>query len=155
MKMQKIRVGVASIVAATIIGAGISGPTASAAPVVKSNSNMTAYYFNLESINHFAKKYGIDLNNLTFNGITIKLPVSGGIVVKPVAPKPTPVAPTPTPVTPKPTPEAPTPTPVTPKPTPVAPTPTPVTPKPTPAPATPAPTTKPDAALGAFQSQVI
>ncbi|MGO4374887.1 SCP-like extracellular, partial [Paenibacillus sp. MCAF20] len=79
MKMQPIRVGVASIIAATMIGAGVSAQTAGAAPVVKTNSNVHTFAFNQDAINQIANKYGIDLSNIDlgkilFNGCTITLP---------------------------------------------------------------------------------
>jgi uncharacterized YkwD family protein len=151
MKMQPIRVGVASIIAATMIGAGVSAQTAGAAPVVKTNSNVHTFAFNQDAINQIANKYGIDLSNIDlgkilFNGCTITLPSTGGNAGTGNVTNPTP-APTTKPVV--------TPAPTT-KPTtkPVA-TPAP-TAKPTTKPTTtPAPTTAPSTGLSAFQTQVV
>ncbi|MFC4775538.1 CAP domain-containing protein [Paenibacillus sp. GCM10023252] len=145
MNMQHIRLGVASIVAATMIGAGLTAPTAGAAPAVKTDSNVSQLIFNGDAFRELANKYGIDLNNLTFGtGIVVTWPGQGGTApvqpekpVKPTEPsKPTkPVQPSPTP--------SPTPVP-TPKPT----------PKPTPSP-TPAPTTPDVSKPSGFEAQVV
>lgn len=149
MKMQPIRVGVASIIAATIIGAGVSAQTAGAAPVVKTNSNVQTFALNQDAINNIASKYGIDLSNIDlgkilFSGCTITLPSTGGNTGTVTSPTP---APTTKPVV--------TPAPTT-KPT-TKPTTTPApTAKPTTKPTTtPAPTTTPSTGLSAFQSQVV
>ena len=151
MKKQTLRVGIASIVAATLIGAGLTGtaPTADAASNVKMFSNVKAYTVNENTLKDLLGN--IDLGSINFNNIAFKLPncftpptgVTPAPSTKPeTTPKPTtPVQPTPTtPVKPTPTPPAPT--------TPVKPAPT--TPAPTP---TPAPTT--EAGLSDFQQQVI
>ncbi|MUT67579.1 CAP domain-containing protein [Paenibacillus sp. NEAU-GSW1] len=78
MKMQTLRVGVASLAAAALISAGVTAPTAGAAEAVKTNSNVIA--INKDQIAQIAKQYGIDLDKITFGGITIQLPV---IVTKP------------------------------------------------------------------------
>ncbi|MBH5319178.1 SCP-like extracellular [Paenibacillus sp. GSMTC-2017] len=137
MKMQPIRIGVASLLAATMIGSGIAAPKAEAATITKSYIKVHAFYMNHQSLNEIAQKYGIDLSK--FN-VTIKWPSTGGGINP--TPKPTPVpTPKPTPVpTPKPTPVP------TPKPTPVP------TPKPTPVP-TPKPTPVPE--TGTMQNQVV
>ncbi|KRE29738.1 CAP domain-containing protein [Paenibacillus sp. Soil522] len=87
MKMQPIRVGVASILAATVIGAGFTAPTAGAAPAVKTFSNYNCPFnqnttfnqdmFNQDSFKQIADKYGIDLSKL-LNGGTIQFPTAGG-----------------------------------------------------------------------------
>ncbi|MBD2868063.1 CAP domain-containing protein [Paenibacillus arenilitoris] len=81
MKMQPIRVGVASIIAATVIGAGASftAPTASAAPAVNANSTVQYYTLNQDAINQIAGKYGIDLSKINFGGGTINCPIPGMI----------------------------------------------------------------------------
>ncbi|RCW47639.1 CAP domain-containing protein [Paenibacillus prosopidis] len=148
MKMQPIRIGVASIIAATVIGAGLTAPTAGAAPAVNTNSNVQTYTLNQDAIKQIATQYGIDLSKLTFNGNTFNCPAFGdiGTVTKPGFGTPaTPVKPVPT------TPAKPVPT-------------TPAKPVPT-TPAKPVPTTpaKPSTgntntgspSLSAFQSQVI
>ncbi|GKU80370.1 CAP domain-containing protein [Paenibacillus sp. L3-i20] len=161
MKMQTIRIGVASVVAATMIGTGIAAPKADASPIIKSTIKVQTYYMNFQSLNDIAQKYGIDLGkfNVHIGGITIKWPSAGGTKPTPVpTQKPTPVPtqkPTPVP-TQKPTPvptQKPTPVP-TQKPTPVP------TQKPTPVPTqkpTPVPTQKPTPApeTGTLQSQVV
>ncbi|WP_211297038.1 CAP domain-containing protein [Paenibacillus castaneae] len=73
MKMQPIRVGVAGIIAATVIGAGLVAPTANAAPAVKTNSTIQTYMLNQDAFKNIANSYGLDLSKL-FNGITISLP---------------------------------------------------------------------------------
>lgn len=144
MKKQPLRVGVASLIAAAMIGTGLAAPKADAAPMMPTNSFVKSFNFDYGLINQIAEKYGINISEtgITVNGITINFPAygGGGSVVKPTTPT------TPTPDTPEPTPVTPTPTPVTPKPTP-----TPVTPQPTPT----TPTSDSDASLGAFQSEVI
>ncbi len=86
MKMQPIRVGVASIIAATVIGAGFTAPTAGAAPAVKTFSNYNCPFnqntfsqdmFNQDTFKQIADKYGIDLSKL-LNGGTIQFPTAGG-----------------------------------------------------------------------------
>ena len=86
MKMQPIRVGVASIIAATVIGAGFTAPTAGAAPAVKTFSNFNCPFnqntfgqdmFNQDTFKQIADKYGIDLSKL-LNGGTIQFPTAGG-----------------------------------------------------------------------------
>ncbi|GGG63818.1 CAP domain-containing protein [Paenibacillus radicis (ex Gao et al. 2016)] len=76
MKMQTLRVGVASLAAAALISVGVTTPTAGAAPAVKTNSNVIT--INQDFINQIAKQYGIDLNKINFGGITIKFPTNGG-----------------------------------------------------------------------------
>ncbi len=148
MKMQHIRVGVASLIAATVIGTGATASTAHAAPVVKTYSNLQNFTISESLIKDIASKYGIDLSKISFNGITITFP-SNGTGAQPT----TPTVPTPKPTSPAATPK-PTTTPApTAKPT-TAPT---ATPKPT---ATPAPTATPDtsgntAGMSAYQSQVV
>ncbi|MDQ0115294.1 CAP domain-containing protein [Paenibacillus harenae] len=159
MKMQPIRVGVASIIAATMIGAGVSAQTAGAAPVVKTNSNVQTYALNQDAINQIANKYGIDLSNIDlgkilFSGCTITLPSTGGNTGTVTNPTPAPTAKpvvTPAPTTKPVVTPAPTAKPVvTPAPT-AKPTTKPTT---TPAP-TAKPTTAPSTGLSAFQSQVV
>jgi uncharacterized YkwD family protein len=93
MKMQPIRVGVASIIAATVIGAGsgFTAPTAGAAPAVNTFSNFNCPFnqntfsqdmfnqdmFNQDTFKQIADKYGIDLSKL-LNGGTIQFPTAGG-----------------------------------------------------------------------------
>ncbi|REK74631.1 CAP domain-containing protein [Paenibacillus paeoniae] len=163
MKMQTIRIGVASILAATMIGTGWAAPKADAAGAKPINFNVQTHYINYESLNNIAQKYGIDLDklNIKFNGIVIKWPSFGGSV--PTKPTQPPVTPTPTtkptqpPVTPTPT-TKPTQPPVTPTPT-TKPTQPPVTPapttKPTQPPVTPTPTQTPAPETGTLQSQVV
>jgi uncharacterized YkwD family protein len=142
MKMQHIRVGVASLIVATVIGAGASAQSAHAAPAVKTYSNVQNFTITESLIKDIASKYGIDLSKISFNGITITFPSSGSGSVVPATPAPTtkPAAPTVTP----------------------APTTKPTTPTATPAPtATPKPTTTPStgsgdsAGMSAYQSQVV
>ncbi|WP_042165595.1 CAP domain-containing protein [Paenibacillus gorillae] len=78
MKMQTLRVGVASLAAAALISVGVTAPTAGAAPAVKTNSNVLT--LNQDLINQIAQQYGIDLNKISFGGITIKLPINIGDV---------------------------------------------------------------------------
>ncbi|MFD0589787.1 CAP domain-containing protein [Paenibacillus sp. GCM10027627] len=152
MKMQPIRIGVASILAATMIGTGLAAPKADAASAKLIDVKTQTFYMNYETLNSIAKKYGFDLSqfNIVINGVTIKFPA-------PTAPvKPTPTAPVkPTPTAPvKPTPTAP----IKPTPTaPVKPTPTPTAPvKPTPTPTAPVqPTPAPTTEAGTFQAQVV
>jgi uncharacterized protein, YkwD family len=73
MKMQTLRVGVASLAAAALISVGVTTPTAGAAPAVKTYST-TLNNVSMDQINEIAKQYGIDLSKITFGGITIKLP---------------------------------------------------------------------------------
>jgi len=151
MKKQPIRIGVASILAATMIGTGWAAPKADAAHASPVNLSVQTHYINYESLNTIAQKYGIDLDklNIKIGGIVIKWPSFGGS-----APTPTPTTkPTPTPTV------KPTPTPTTkPSPTPtVKPTPTPTV-KPTPTPTvkpTPTPTQTPAPETGNLQSQVV
>ncbi|MDF2835046.1 MAG: SCP-like extracellular [Paenibacillus sp.] len=141
MNKQPIRIGVASLLAATMIGTGIAAPKAEAFGS-ETNFKLQANMIGYSLINDIASKYGIDLSkfNISFNGIVITWP---GSVTKPV---PT-TAPTATPApTAKPT-TAPTAAPTA-KPT-AAPTAKP-TAKPT---ATPAPTA--GTGMGQFQSQVV
>ncbi|WP_029192243.1 CAP domain-containing protein [Paenibacillus harenae] len=157
MKMQPIRVGVASLIAATVIGAGLTAPTAGAAPAVKTNSTVQYYTLNQDLVNQIAAKYGIDLSKINFGGGTNCFP---GTVTQPGTGTTKPVTPAPSnPVTPAPS------NPVTPAPSkPVTPAPSnPVTPAPS-KPATPAPsnpgtgTTAPSTGTSnqsAFQTQVI
>jgi len=145
MRKQSIRIGVASLLAATMIGTGFAVPKADAA-AGDNGFKMQLNYINYTLINDIASKYGIDLNkiNFSYNGIVIKWP---GDVTKPTP------APTANPTTaPKPTvTQAPTAKP-TPAPT-VAPTKAPTkTPAPTVKP-TPAPTT--GTGMGEFQTQVV
>ncbi|OMF22215.1 SCP-like extracellular [Paenibacillus sp. FSL H8-0548] len=77
MKMQPIRVGVASLIAAAVIGVGITGPTAGAAPAVKTYSNLKAFTISQDIIKQITDKYGVDLGKL-LNGTTIQLPTPGG-----------------------------------------------------------------------------
>ncbi|MDQ8733153.1 CAP domain-containing protein [Paenibacillus sp. LHD-38] len=83
MKMQPIRVGVASIIAATVIGAGFTAPTAGAAPAVKTYSNCPMITtISQDTIKQIADRYGVDINQLL--GGTIKWPTTGsGTVTKP------------------------------------------------------------------------
>ncbi|CAM3979269.1 CAP domain-containing protein [Paenibacillus alkaliterrae] len=84
MKMQPIRVGVASIIAATVIGAGFTAPTAGAAPAVKTNSTVQTYVLKQDAIKEIANKYGIDLSKITFNGGKINCPPGSiGTITKP------------------------------------------------------------------------
>ncbi|WP_053372099.1 CAP domain-containing protein [Paenibacillus sp. FJAT-27812] len=83
MKMQPIRVGVAGILAATVIGAGVgfTAPTAGAAPAVKTystfqNCPVSINTINPDMIKQIADKYGIDLSKL-LNGGTIQFPTGG------------------------------------------------------------------------------
>lgn len=155
MKMQPIRIGVASIIAATFIGAGFTAPTAGAAPAVNTNSNVQTYTLNQDAIKQIATQYGIDLGRLNFNDVTFNCPAFGdiGTVTKPSFGTPATPA-TPVPATPaKPVPAKPVPA------TPVKPVPA----KPVPAKPVPATPAKPSTgntntgspSLGAFQSQVI
>jgi uncharacterized YkwD family protein len=81
MKMQPIRVGVASLIAATVIGAGFTAPTAGAAPAMNTNSTVQTYTLNQDAIKQIAAQYGIDLSKLTYNnGITFNCPAFGGTV---------------------------------------------------------------------------
>ena len=140
MKWQPIRIGVASIIAATMIGTGLAAPKADAASQVRIITN--TQYLNYSTLNDIAQKYGIDLSklNIAFNGVTINCPI---------APTPAPTAKPPAPTT-KPTTPAPTAKPTTtPKPT-AKPTPAP-TAKPT---TTPAPTTTAPAA-STVQQQIV
>lgn len=166
MKMKHLKVGLASLLAATVIGSGFAAPKADAASA--SNYGFKQIQtVNFELLNQIAQKYGFDLNGATFTygGITIKFPAFNGTGGKPTAaptanpttaPTPT-AAPTAQPAA-KPT-TKPTPAPTA-KPT-TAPTPAP-TAKPTTAPttvpsaqptATPAPTTGTE--LSSYQSQVV
>ncbi|MNZ58777.1 Cysteine-rich secretory protein family protein [compost metagenome] len=81
MKMQPIRKGIATIVAATVIGAGLLVPTAGAAPAVNTNSTVKVFAFNQESLNDVLKqiteKYGMDLSKIDCNKITAQLPSTG------------------------------------------------------------------------------
>ncbi|WP_139991997.1 CAP domain-containing protein [Paenibacillus paridis] len=77
MKMQPIRVGVASLIAATVIGTGFTAPTAGAAPAVKTYSNIQAFTLSQDTIQQIADRYGIDLSKL-LNGGTIQFPSTGG-----------------------------------------------------------------------------
>jgi uncharacterized YkwD family protein len=82
MKMQPIRVGVAGILAATVIGAGVgfTAPTAGAAPAVKTYStfqNCPVGTINQDMLKQIADKYGIDISKL-LNGGTIQMPTQGG-----------------------------------------------------------------------------
>ncbi|MGO4107695.1 CAP domain-containing protein [Paenibacillus sp. YAF4_2] len=82
MKMQTLRVGVASIAAAALISVvGVTAPTVGAAPAVKTYSNLNNV--SIDQINEIAKQYGIDLSKITFGGITIQLPTQ---VTKPTTP---------------------------------------------------------------------
>ncbi|MGM0881988.1 MAG: CAP domain-containing protein [Bacillota bacterium] len=148
MKMQPIRIGVASIIAATVIGAGFTAPTAGAAPAVNTNSTVQTYTLNQDAIKQIATQYGIDLGRMNFNDITFNCPAFGdiGTVTKPsfgtpaTPPKPVPA----TPVKPVPA------TPAKPVPTiPAKPVPT------TPAKPSTGNTNTGSPSLGAFQSQVI
>ncbi|MEK3882867.1 CAP domain-containing protein [Paenibacillus sp. PL2-23] len=143
MKWQPLRIGAASVIAATMIGSGLAAPKADAASGESIQINMQS--INDKTFHTIAQKYGIDLSklNFTFNGITITFPS------KPTAtPAPT-AKPTATPApTAKPT--------ATPAPT-AKPTATPApTAKPT---ATPAPTAKPTAtpapAASALQQEIV
>lgn len=73
MKMQPIRVGVAGIIAATVIGAGFTAPSASAAPVVKTYSNFQTITISQDTIKQIADRYGVDISSF-LNGGTIKWP---------------------------------------------------------------------------------
>ncbi|WP_424766424.1 CAP domain-containing protein [Paenibacillus sp. sgz302251] len=79
MKMQPIRVGVASIIAATVIGAGLTAPTsAGAAPAVKTYSIPQNCTIDQNMLNNIANQYRIDLSKISFNGGTIQFPAMGG-----------------------------------------------------------------------------
>jgi ABC-type metal ion transport system substrate-binding protein len=67
MKMQHIRVGVASLIVATVIGAGASAQSAHAAPAVKTYSNVQNFTITESLIKDIASKYGIDLSKISFN----------------------------------------------------------------------------------------
>ncbi|WP_138754719.1 CAP domain-containing protein [Paenibacillus sinopodophylli] len=77
MKMQPIRIGVAGIIAATVIGAGFTAPSASAAPVVKTYSNTQTITISQETIKQIADRYGVDISKL-FNGSVIQWPTTDG-----------------------------------------------------------------------------
>ncbi|MCR2806162.1 CAP domain-containing protein [Paenibacillus soyae] len=143
MKLQPLRIGVASIIAATMIGTGLAAPKADAASEIRIITN--TQYLNYTTLNQIAQKYGIDLSklNFNFNGITINWPTPAPTAKPTVTPAPT-AKPTVTPApTAKPT--------ATPAPT-AKPTATPApTAKPT---ATPAPTTTAPAA-STIQQQVV
>lgn len=88
MKMQPIRVGVASLIAATVIGAGVTAPTVGAAPAVNTNSTVQTYFLNQDSIKEIANKYGIDLGNINFGGGSFNCPFlpGNGTVTQPTQP---------------------------------------------------------------------
>ncbi|MGG1637182.1 CAP domain-containing protein [Paenibacillus sp. NRS-1760] len=78
MKMQPIRVGVAGIIAATVIGAGFTAPTAGAAPAVKTFSTIQQpCLISQDTIKQIGDKYGIDISKL-LNGSFIQWPTTGG-----------------------------------------------------------------------------
>ncbi|OME85009.1 SCP-like extracellular [Paenibacillus sp. FSL A5-0031] len=78
MKMQPIRVGVAGIIAATVIGAGFTAPTAGAAPAVKTFSTIQQpCLISQDTIKQIGDKYGIDFSKL-LNGSFIQWPTTGG-----------------------------------------------------------------------------
>ena len=157
MNIKHVRIAIASIAAATLIGSGIAAPKANAASM---NANSTVKFdcnaFNYNVLNNIASQYGIDLSqlNFSFGGFTFTWPSTGGPSLKPAPTSEATPAPTTEP-TPAPT-AAPTPEPTTAPtaaPT-VEPTPAP-TAAPTPVPTT-APTTAPDnTKQGSFQSQVV
>lgn len=97
MKMQPIRVGIASIIAATVIGAGFTAPTAGAAPAVKTYSlfpncpinqgtvnqgTINQGMINQDMIKQIADQYGVDISKL-LNGGTFQLPTGNTGTAKP------------------------------------------------------------------------
>ena len=99
MRKHTLRAGIASIVAATVIGVGLTAPTVSAAPVVKTYSTIDTFTINQDVMKEMNDRFGFDFSKL-FQNITIDWPVA-----QPVKPAPTqPVKPAPTqPVKPAPT----------------------------------------------------
>ncbi|MFF2480810.1 CAP domain-containing protein [Paenibacillus sp. NPDC058071] len=87
--MQTLRVGIASVAAAALIGTGVGATNVSAAPAA--NTNVTAKTFTVSNFNNdllkqIADQYGIDLSKISFNGITITFPGANngaGTVTKP------------------------------------------------------------------------
>ena len=103
MKMQAIRIGAASLMAAALIGTGIAAPKADAASQSNFSVKTVWSQFNYEVIQNLANKYGIDLSKakIYVNGALVKWPSGGTPTTKPT-PQPTtqpPTKPTPQPTT--------------------------------------------------------
>ncbi|WP_168123724.1 CAP domain-containing protein [Paenibacillus sp. HB172176] len=146
MNIKHVKMAAASVMAATLIGAGIAAPKANAASLhTFSTVKFEAGSFNYDVLNNIASQYGIDLGNLNFSfgGYTFTWPPVDGSVLSPAPSSDETATPTTEPTV-EPTPVA------TPEPT-TAPTAEP-TATATPAP-TPAPTTSTEQST--FQTQVV
>lgn len=83
MTKHTIRLGVASVLAATLIGAGLTAPTAHASSAVKVDSKIvTINLNNTDELKAIAAKYGINIDNL-LNGISGTVTKPSQTVTKP------------------------------------------------------------------------